>query len=302
MNLTPRTEYNFKVALHADLSLGEGLHWDTSRSCLWFVDIHGRRLLRWSLDAPTWQEWKMEHRIGWVIPLDCSDELVLGLQPGFARASVDAPQVIRWIAHPYPHQPSMRLNDAKADRSGAIWAGSLDNSNEEAPAGELLRLDPDGALSRVDRGYCVANGPAISPDGRLFLHTDSLRRTIFAFDMDTASGMVHNKRVWKRFSAADGFPDGMCFDSEGAVWIAHWGVGRICRYASNGTLLHAVGLPATQTSNVCFAGERLDRLFVTSAHCGLSLQARAQQPLAGVLFEVDACGVRGLAGLPGIAA
>lgn len=49
--------------------------------------------------------------------------------------------------------------------------------------------------------------------------------------------------------------------------------------------------------NVCFAGPRLDRLFVMSASCGLNGTQRAEEPLAGALFEILGPGVSGRSGL-----
>jgi sugar lactone lactonase YvrE len=53
-------------------------------------------------------------------------------------------------------------------------------------------------------------------------------------------------------------------------------------------------LPASQITSCTFAGEKFDRLFVTSAAIGLTKEQRAAEPLAGSLFEVDP----GCAGLP----
>jgi D-xylonolactonase len=130
------------------------------------------------------------------------------------------------------------------------------------------------------------------------LHTDSGRRTIYAFDLDVVAGQLSNRRVWKQFADDDGYPDGMCFDAEGAVWVAHWGGGCISRIAADGRLLRRVHLPTSHITNVCFGGPALDRLFVSSARAGLSDDQLATQPLAGSLFEVLDPGVTGLPGLP----
>ena len=55
----------------------------------------------------------------------------------------------------------------------------------------------------VDTGYAVANGPAIHPGGEWMLHTDSARRTIYAFDLHTASGALTGRRVWKTLTEAE---------------------------------------------------------------------------------------------------
>ena len=225
------------------------------------------------------------------------DAWLLGLQEGFALTRLDQNEGgarIRWIARPHMPPSPLRLNDAKADSSGAVWAGSMNNEDSSRPDGCLYRLAPDGTLTVHDTGYHVANGPAISPDERLMLHTDSVLRTIYAFDLDVAEGRISNKRVWLRFDEGDGYPDGMCFDAEGCLWVAHWDGGRITRRDPQGRVIRRVDLPAPRITNVCFGGADLDRIFVTSARVGLDAEALVRYPHSGALFEVDSLGARGL--------
>jgi sugar lactone lactonase YvrE len=285
-----------KVAVSLSCQLGEGLHWQASTGSLLGVDIHGCMFWRWALDSHV----QIQHtgqRIGWVLPTN-SIKFLLGLQGGFALADAGDPAQFEWLHQPFMHNLSLRLNDAKADNTGAVWAGSLNNDDESQPDGCLFRLDTDGQLTIVDTGYTVANGPAINADSTLMLHTDSGRRTIYAFDMDAPKGQLLNKRVWKVFAEAEGYPDGMCFDAEGCVWVAHWGGGCVSRFDMDGTLLNRVSLPTSNVTNVCFGGVALDRLFVSTARVGLSPEQLQAQPDAGNLFEIVNPGVKGLPSLP----
>lgn len=291
-----------RVALALGLLLGEGLHWDAARGRLWFVDIHGQRLLCWDLAMELPHTWNTSQRVGWVIPYaPGDDELLLGLQGGFARARLGGavePLAVDWVARPFEGQPAMRLNDAKADGAGAVWAGSLNNDDESRGDGRLFRLSADGVLTEHDGGYCVCNGPAIHPQGRWMLHTDSARRVIYRYALDAAAGQLGHRVPWKVFDESEGYPDGMTFDAEGCVWVAHWGGGCISRFAEDGRLLRRVRVPTSHATNVCFAGPMLDRLFVTTARHGLTEAQLASQPAAGALFEIDSLGVRGLPGRP----
>lgn len=280
----------FTVALDVQARLGEGLHWDHERSVLWMVDIHGYRLLQWDVQSTTWQEWRTPERLGWVIPCAGSDELLLGLQGGMALARASELPAVHWVARPFEGRPQLRLNDAKADASGAVWAGSMNNDDGSCSDGSLFRLSADGQLTTVDHGYQVANGPAIHPNGRLMLHTDSARRAVYAFDLDAEQGRLTNRRVWRHFAGDEGYPDGMCFDAEGSVWIAHWGASCVSRFTVDGALLRRVHLPALHVTNVCFGGRSLERMFVTSAFAD-----RPNQPLDGALFEISDPGVTGVA-------
>jgi len=278
------------------LQLGEGLHWHANTESLLGVDIENSMLWCWTPDSSVHYH-HIGQRIGWVLPTH-SNKLLLGLQGGFALADKAEPTKHKLLHQPFLHNPSLRLNDAKADITGSVWAGSLNYDDESKSDGCLFHLSTDGRLTVVDTGYTVANGPAINFNSTLMLHADSGRRIIYAFDMDAPMGHLSNKRVWKVFSNEEGYPDGMCFDSEGCVWVAHWGGGCISRFALNGDLLSRVSFPTSNVTNICFGGEGLDRLFVSTARKGLTSKQLQAQPDAGSLFEIKNLGVKGLPSLP----
>jgi sugar lactone lactonase YvrE len=281
-------------------TLGEGIAWhDASEawpiSGFFFVDIHGRQLHFVEEGWGGHRVWDTPERIGWLIASSRGDGFLAGFQSGVAKVTMTPTLSVRkWVCRPFASQPSLRLNDAKADATGRIWAGSLNNDDESLDDGALYCIRPDGRAELMDSGYKVANGPAISPDGKLFLHTDSARRTIYAFDFDSSAGTLNNKRVWRVLDAVEGFPDGMNFDAEGSVWVAHWGAGMVSRFSRHGELLARVTLPASNITNLAFGGASLDRLLVTTARAGLTEEQLAQQPLAGSLFEITGHGTRGL--------
>ena len=77
-----------------------------------------------------------------------------------ARYAELLPQ-IEALAAPEPDLPLHRLNDAKADAAGRLYFGTMPMACD-TPTGSLYRYDPDATLTRLDTGYSVANGPAIS--------------------------------------------------------------------------------------------------------------------------------------------
>lgn len=266
-------------------ALGEGPVWDAREACVYFVDIKGQHLHRYRLEDGAKQTWAMAEPICWVIPRAEKPGFIAGFKSGFAELTLD-PLTITPFHAPEPERPNNRLNDAKADRFGRIWAGSMDDAETQI-SGALYRLDQNRVCQRVDDGYAVANGPSFSQDGATLYHTDSGARTVYAFDCG-ADGVLANKRPFIRFEDPDwGAPDGMTTDAEGGLWIAHWGGGRVSRFDQSGRLVRSIGLPASQITSCVFAGAGLDRMFVTSAAIG-----RKQEPLAGALFEIDP-GVRG---------
>ncbi|KHK89915.1 SMP-30/gluconolactonase/LRE family protein [Novosphingobium malaysiense] len=265
-------------------TLGEGVMWSARDNAIYWVDILSPALNRLSLADGGVERWTMPEPLGWVVE-NGSGQLVGGFQSGFGRISLDR-MAVTHIADPEPDLPGNRMNDGKADRDGAIWCGTMDMAEEHA-RGSLYRLDPDGSWKVMDRGYMVPNGPAFSPCGHWLYHSDTARRTIYRFEITDAG--ITAKQPFIRFAENDGFPDGMTTDCDGYLWVAHWDGGRISRFAPDGRFDRAIALPARRVTNITFAGEALDRMFVTSAATGLP-----ESEYDGALFEV----VSGAVGLP----
>ncbi|PTS82515.1 gluconolaconase [Sphingomonas sp. HMWF008] len=265
--------------------LGEGACWSPRDQAFYWVDILAPALNRLSLGDGAITRWAMPEPLGWVVRRR-SGGLIGGFQSGVAEIDLD-PVAIRAVVDPEPHLPANRMNDGKADAQGRIWFGTMDMA-EQADSGALYRLDPDRNWTRLDHGYRVPNGPAFSHDGQWLYHSDTARRTIFRFTLG-ADGSVADRVPFIHFAEEDGYPDGMTVDASGGLWVAHWGGNRISRFSPDGTLDRAIALPARQITNLAFVGDRLDRLFVTSAAIGLP-----PSPYDGALFEVDA-GTTGMA-------
>ena len=267
--------------------LGEGPLWSGRDCAVYWVDIKGRALHRYSLVDESLRSWKMPDLLGWVIERRDRPGFIAGFRDCFAELTLEPPAIDR-IGSLEPDLPHNRLNDAKADIHGRIWAGSMDNRDPGEVTGSLYRIDPNLSWQRVDTGYGVTNGPTFSPDGTILYHADSAKRTIYCFDV-ALDGALLNKRAWVTLPEESHYPDGMATDVEGCVWVAVWGGGCVRRFRPDGSLDREIPLPPSQVSSCVFAGESLDRMFVTSASIG-----REHEPLAGSLFEVDP----GVSGLP----
>ena len=268
--------------------LGEGAVWSPRENALYWTDILAPALNRLDLASGQITRWAMPEPLGWVVERSRGG-FIAGFQSGFAVLELD-PLRIEPIGNPEPDLPNNRMNDGKADSTGAIWCGTMD-FDCEGERGSLYRLAADRQWQRIDGGYGVTNGPAFSPDGKWLYHTDTTKRVIYRFAR-TAHG-VSAREEFIRFADTDGAPDGMTADAQGFLWVAHWGGSRVSRFAPDGSLDRSVGLPAMQVTNVSFAGQALDRLFVTSAAAGLPASE-----YDGALFEIDPGGATGV--MPGV--
>jgi L-arabinonolactonase len=123
---------------------------------------------------------------------------------------------------------------------------------------------------------------------------DSHRREMYAVDFDSREGTLGERRLFVRFEAGWGMPDGATVDSRGDVWIAAIGGGRILRFDATGRLVEEYPMPVSQPTSCEFGGDDLRTLFITSARMKLDDEALAAQPLAGSLFAFEP----GVAGMP----
>ncbi len=283
------------IHLVADVKalLGEGPVWVEAERALLWVDIKGRRIFR--LDEAGVREWATPMRVGSIAPR-AGGGFVAGTDEGFVAISLDRDEArFTPLCHPEADRPNNRFNDGKVDRAGRFWAGTMDDTEQDA-TGSLYRLDAPDRCTRVDNGYAVTNGPAFSPDGTILYHTDSSRRTIYAFPL-ASDGSLGERRTFAHFTAQEGYPDGMTVDAEGCLWVAFWDGWALRRFSPDGDMMTHIDVPVQRPTSVAFGGSALDRLYVTSARIGLDRAALSVQPSAGALFMLEA-GCVGIADRP----
>jgi sugar lactone lactonase YvrE len=274
-----KTIYQPECIWDVGAHLGEGALWHAATRSVYFVDIKGRRIHRCAADGSARTSWDAPGQPGFVVPAT-DGSLVCALEDGLYRLD-ETSGAFTPLRKIEDDVPGNRFNDGHVDAWGNLWFGSMDDA-QAAPTGALYRLDRLGNVARLDDGYIITNGPAISADGRTLYHTDTPLRRVYAFDLRD-DGSLAGKRVFLQLPEGSR-PDGMAVDSEGCIWIALFGAGRIERYTAAGKLADSAQFPCTNITKLAFGGEDLCTAYVTTAWKGLSPEQRALQPLAGGLF------------------
>ena len=109
-------------------------------------------------------------------------------------------------------------------------------------------------MRKMDENYMIDNGPTFSTDGKTLYHTDTVKRSIYAFDLDE-NGDLSNKRVFVQLTEEDGHPDGMTVDSENCIWLCHFGGSRVTRYSPEGEILQVIPMPVPNITSCTFGGQ-----------------------------------------------
>ncbi len=284
-----------ELVVDARCGTGESPVWSVAEEALYWVDIPGRALHRWSATGRT--QWLTAEMPACIAPrTDAPGQWIAGMESGlFSIAPQDTGRVeatrLAEVAHA---MPGMRFNDGRCDRQGRFWAGTmLMDMAAGARVGRLYRFGQGAHAPSVQQdGFIVPNGLAFSPDGRTMYLSDSHPdvQTIWAFDYDTETGTPSNRRVFVDMKPLPGRPDGAAVDADGCYWICGNDAGLVHRFTPEGRLDRSLEVPVNKPAMCAFGGAALDTLFVTSIRPGGDLSG---QPLAGGLFALRP-GVQGL--------
>lgn len=257
--------------------LGEGIIWDDRNSRVLWVDIEAGRVLA----SPFTPEkllspylvYQSDRSVGF-IALTESEGLICGEEDQILHVGPDGRPAL--IASLRQIRTGQRINDGLIDASGDIVFGTLSRDGGTGTE-QLMRIDRFG-LHTLRSDVTLSNGLALDADGRLF-HADTLAKTVWVRQPDGAE--------WDVAFTTAGFPDGMCCDSEGQLWIAMWGEGQVRHYTPDGVLMSCVDVPAPNVSSVCFAGVDLNQLVITTARQDLEAESLARWPASGSVFLAE---------------
>jgi len=257
--------------------LGESPLWHPRENALYWIDFYGPTVHRLDPETGVHWQWKLDAAptIGSLCFTD-DGRLLLALENGVYLFDT-ADEQLTFVADPNMGRPGIGYNDAKVDRDGRYWVGTWELS-ERAPRAILFRIDSDGRATVGDSGFIVCNGPASSPSGETLYFSASAGRRLLAYDLHRLTGVLSEPRVLVQFGDGDGMPDGLCVDSAGAIYCAHYGGGRVTRFSPAGERLEVLPLPVRNVTSCCLGGTALDTLFVTTA------ENAGASPLDGALF------------------
>ncbi len=253
-------QYEVEKLASENAIVGEGPVWVPDEQILYWTDIQGGRF--WRYDPATGVNEQI-HDGDFVAGVAVNEPggLAVGTWEGVKLWRSDDDW--SWLHHGEVDGQPIKLNDVIAGPDGSFIGGSghLDKC-------AVFRFHLDGRAEVIDEGLGLCNGMGFSPDLGTFYSTDSVAGEIYAWDRDTATGDIRNRRVFASVESSVGIPDGMTVDAEGYVWCAVWYGGMVVRFDPDGKEERRVEIPAAQTSSAMFGGKDLDELYVTTASFG----------------------------------
>jgi len=269
-----------KLVIDAKASLGEGPIWDHEKRLLYWIDIINKEIR--ILDPKTHSERiiKTAQSPGSVV-VGTNQRILAAFENGFSFLDL-LTEKTTFIADPESGIPGNRFNDGKCDPAGRFFAGTLSNETGKA---SLYCLDTDQSITKKIDGVTTSNGIVWNMKTEKMYYIDTPTKEIWGYDYDIKTGDISNKEVVVHIPDGEGVPDGMTIDSEGMLWVAHWGGWKVSKWdPMTGEKLYEVKVPAEKVTACAFGGDDLNELYITTARIGLCEEDLKEQPNAGGLF------------------
>ncbi len=234
------------------LTFPEGPRWH--EGILWFSDIYSRRVLTVDLQgsretavelsrAPSGLGWMPD---GTLLVVTMIDRRLLAVAGEKQRVVADLSELA-----------GGPCNDMVVDAAGRAYIGNTGSFtavsvDQEPTLAAMVRVDPDGSATVVADDLAFPNGTVISADGRVLVVAETFAARLTAFDV-ADDGSLSNRRVWAQIEGA--FPDGICLDSEGAIWVADAGPEghRVLRVFEGGRIERTISV-GEHTAYACMLG------------------------------------------------
>jgi lactonase len=231
----------FKVS-DAGLAL-EGVTFDRKGN-MFFCDVSGRRVLRLTPDKRLSTVIKLKRLSPGGLAFDENGRLFI--------AALDIPKGIGAVlaVHPdgsdlqtvIPPEAGYMPNDLVFDARNGFYFTDFRGSST-VPKGGVYYVSPDRSIiSSVLPNLAMANGIALSPDGKELWATEFGRNLLHRIELANATTMTPlGSAIPYHFTGPA--PDSMRADADGNVYVAMYGQGRVLVFNKNGIPIGQILLP-----------------------------------------------------------
>ncbi len=182
-------------------------------------------------------------------------------------------------------------NDMVVDATGGAYVGNFgfnSHGGETPREGNLIRISPAGAVSVAAEGLAFANGSVITPDGKVLIVGETRGNRLSAWDI-ASDGSLSNRRIWA--DLGKNFPDGICLDAEGAIWVADPRNNETIRFAEGGEVLQRISTGDRGSFACMLGGEDRRTLYIcTCAGSGPAAAERRDGRIETIRVNIPGAG------------
>jgi len=250
--------HDTKILLEG-LQFPEGPRWHEDK--LWFSDMRECHVMTVDLDGNSEKIVKVKNSpsgLGWLpdgrlLVVSMVDRRLLRLDP---IGLVEVADLRKFAA--------FHCNDMVVDKQGRAYIGNFGfdlTAGAPIKPAQMVLVTAAGDMRVVAEDLLFPNGTVITPDERTLIVAETWGNCLTAFDIE-ADGSLKNRRTWAKLK--DIYPDGICLDAEGAVWVAAPYPGEVMRVREGGSITHNLSV-STKPYACMLGGPDRRTLFVCTA-------------------------------------
>ena len=254
----------------------EGPVWFPAGRFLLFSDIPNNRMLRWDETNGSVSEFRNPSNFSNGNTRDLQGRLITCQHLSRSVTQTEHSGQVTTLATHFDGKRLNSPNDVVVKSDGSIWFTDPDygimsdyegrKSPSEQSSCNVFRIDQKtGNVSLITDRLVKPNGLSFNKnESKLYIsdtggsHVKGGPRNIYSFDLRGEKVTSEDPKLFAECS--NGLFDGFRIDSEDRIWTS--AADGVHCYNSLGVLIGKIKIPEI-VSNVCFGGERLNRLFIT---------------------------------------
>ena len=254
----------------------EGPVWFPAGRFVLFSDIPNDRMLRWDETNGLVSEFRNPSNFSNGNTRDLQGRLITCQHLSRSVTRTEHSGEVTTLASHFDGKRLNSPNDVVVKIDGSIWFTDPDygimsdyegrKSPSEQSSCNVFRIDQKtGNVDLITDRLIKPNGLCFNKsESKLYVsdtggsHVEGGPRNIYSFDMKGEVVVSENPELFAECS--NGLFDGFRIDSEDRIWTS--AADGVHCYNSVGVLIGKIKIPEI-VSNVCFGGERLNRLFIT---------------------------------------
>lgn len=254
-----------ELIFYAGSSLLEGPVWDSKNKVVYCVSIEQGIIYQVTPETGKVKSHITDGSVG-CVALDENGNLLSAEKNGIFYIDTETWQRKRLTQ--FETDNELRYNDGRFDPVGRFLVGTKSEKDffieKEVVKGKLFSYHNGSHRVLLD-DLLISNGIGFSHDGKKMYFIDTPTKKVAQYSYDLNTGNISFDKFIVEIDG-NGWPDGMCVDLDGNIWVAEWEGSRVRKWdVSTGECLDEIQLPCSRVTSCCLGGDKMDQLFITTA-------------------------------------
>jgi len=254
-----------ELIFHAGSSLLEGPIWDANNKLVYCVSIEQGIIYQINPQSGEVNSFSTQGSVG-CVALNKEGNLISAEKEGIFEINPKTKEKIYLTQ--LETDINLRYNDGRFDPVGRFLVGTKSEKDffleKEIVKGKLFSYI-NGVQKVLLNDLLISNGIGFSHNNEKMYFIDTPTKKVAQYDYNLETGDISFEKHIVNIDGP-GWPDGMCVDLDGHIWVAEWEGNRVRKWDINtGQVLDEIIVPCPRVTSCCLGGDNLRDLYITTA-------------------------------------